>query len=249
MVQSCAFRSPCRASPSLAFGLMLLAGMAASPAGQTVFNPATDFSAGLNPGGAWSYGYTGTPGQFTPFLLASTFGTGVPAWRNTDVWPTDYPVVFYNASGAPYVYSGTLTIPTGQFGLHPGDSALAQTYAVARLTLPAGGTFLLDAVFVGLESFNGGTTTDVHVLVDGTSVFNGTVSGFGQTATLINYVFGASVGSIVDFIVGNGGNGFNSDTTGLTAAVIAVPEPAACAVWLALGAVLPVVLGRRRVRE
>jgi hypothetical protein len=63
-------------------------------------------------------------------------------------------------------------------GLVPGDSGLAQTYAVARLTLPIGGTFLLNAALFGLESEYGGTTTDVNVYINGTSVFDGTVWGF-----------------------------------------------------------------------
>ena len=234
----------------LMLGFVLLAGMPARLAGQTVFNPATDFSVSANPGpgGVWSYGYAGTPGQFTLFPLATIFGTGVPAWRNTNVWPTDYPVVFYNASGAPYVYSSTLTLPTGQFGLHPGDTALAQTYAVARLTLPVGGTFLLNAAFVGLESSNGGTTTDAHIFINGALVFDGTVWGVNQLATLIDYTFGASAGSTVDFLVGNGGNGFNSDTTGLNATVVAVPEPSTYASLVGLTA-LGFAGYRRRRRQ
>lgn len=236
-----------RARPSVLFCgrvvvALALAGAVLPCAAQSIFNPATDFSAASNPGGVWSYGYANFPGPLTLFPLTSTFGSAsVPAWRNSEIFPNSYPVAFYNASGAPVVYSGSLTLPTGQLGLHPGDVGAA----VARLTLPAGGTFLLNAVFVGIESDGGGTTTDAHVYVNGTSVFDGTISGLGSTATFSNYQFTASAGWFVDFVVGSGGNGVTSDTTGLAASVVAVPEPQAFAGGIAL-VVLGFAVARRK---
>lgn len=218
-------------------------------AAQATFNPATDFSAASNPGGSWSYGYANSPGGFTLFGLAGNFAGGVPAWRNSNVYPASYPTVFYNASGSAVVYNATLTIPAGMFGLHPGDTGSGQVYSIARLTLAAAGDYRLDASYVGLETYGGGTTSDVLVFINGAGVFAGSVTGFGQTASLANHVFTATVGTVVDFLVGNGGNGFTADTTGLTASVVAVPEAASAGALLGAGAGIGALVAQRLRRR
>jgi hypothetical protein len=221
-----------------------LAAFAAEGFGQTVFDPAQDFSATLNPNGAWSYGYAASPGQFTAYTLTGTFGTGVNSWSRSSVYPDNYPLIFHNPSASPVVYDATLTIPAGQFGFHPGYDGSGAVFSVARLTLPNAGAFRLDAVFSGLESFSGGTTTDVHIRIAGTNAFDGSIGGFGQTATVSNYIFSANAGTVIDFLVGNGGNNFNSDTTGLSASIMSVPEPGTTSL-LCVGAVIVLLMRRR----
>lgn len=233
------------------FGAALILGAAVVPpaSAQLVFNPATDFSATANPNGAWSFGYATTPGQFNLFSSPGDWvGGTVARWNRGLATPNYYPIAFYNYSGAPVVYDSTLTIPAGQFGLHPGPDGSGAEFAVARLTLPVGGTFSLSATFSGLETFGGGTTTDVHVRVAGTSIFDGSIGGFGQTATIAAYQFSAPSGTFVDFLVGGGGNNFIADTTGLSASLTVVPEPSVTAL-IGLGLCLVVGAAAQKRRQ
>jgi hypothetical protein len=83
---------------------------------------------------------------------------------------------------------------------------------VIRFTAPDAGTFVLATSFTGID-FAGPTTTDVHVLLNGSSIFDGNVDGFGPgsgpsfTTTLTLHA-----GDTVDFavddvppVVGSGG--------------------------------------------
>jgi hypothetical protein len=115
--------------------------------------------------------------------------------------------------------------------MHPGPQ---DQYSVIRFTAPNAGTFVLATSFTGIDVDQ--TTTDVHVLHDGSSIFNGNVHGFGSgsgpsfTTTLTLHA-----GDTIDFAVGYGadGNYFN-DSTGISATLSSVPEPASL-ILLALG--------------
>ena len=103
-----------------------------------------------------------------------------------------------------------------------------------RFTTPDAGIFVLAASFTGIDF--GPTTTDVHVLLDGSSILSGPVDGFGPgsgpsfTTTLTLHA-----GDTIDFAVGYGldGNYFD-DSTGIAATLGSVPEPASL-ILMALG--------------
>jgi hypothetical protein len=98
---------------------------------------------------------------------------------------------------------------------------------VIRFTAPNAGSFALDSSFTGLD-FVGPTTTDVHVLLDGSSIFNGIVDGFGAgSGPSFTTTLTLQKGDIVDFAVGYGTNqNYLFDSTGITATLSSVPEPA-----------------------
>lgn len=99
--------------------------------------------------------------------------------------------------------------------LHPGQ---AGEYSYVRWKAPAGGTYLVEASFTGIDF--GGGTTDVHVLHNGISLFDGLVNGYGSTASLPVTPVTVLAGDTLDFAVGFGSNGnYYFDNTGLTATI------------------------------
>ena len=89
-----------------------------------------------------------------------------------------------------------------------------------------------------MDSF--GDSTDVHVLHNGSSLFNSMVlSGVFGSPSSVSFSMAESLlaGDTIDFVVGNDGNGLNNDTTALTATII--PEPGTLAlVAMSLGSLL-----------
>jgi len=104
----------------------------------------------------------------------------------------------------------------GQLGLQPGSSNLE---SIVRWTAPSSGTFSINTTFSGLDT-TFGDSADVHILHNGVSIFNSVVSpnpaSFSGPQSIL-------AGDTIDFVVGNGGNGINGDSTGLSATI--VPEP------------------------
>jgi hypothetical protein len=179
-------------------------------------DPFADFT-NSNPNGVWSYGYTNTLGGsltlFTDFFTdPDPEARGQAAgWRESAV--DDFLGVYK-------------TFTPGTLLLHPGA---AGQYSVLRFTAAFTGTYSLNGVFSGFDA----ATTDVHVLLNGTSLFDGTIAGLGATQAFAD-LQDLSAGSTLDFVVGTGGNGSGNDATGLTLQVEStVPEPATIGLMMA----------------
>jgi len=97
--------------------------------------------------------------------------------------------------------------------MHPGPQG-QQT--VVRWTAPSSGTFNISGRFEGIAG--GHATTDVHVMHNSTSIFDGYVNGLGS---VVPYSMQRTVtaGDTIDFVVGDGGNAYWSDSTGLGATI------------------------------
>ena len=201
---------------------------------------AADFLTGLNPNGSFRYGYTTTlGGAFTLFDTAINSG-GVIGWTN----PSSFPIDFENNTGS-NVTVGSVFEPVGWVNMHPSSDG---AYAIIRYVIPSSGAYSIGGTFQGDDT--GGTTTDVHILLDSTtSLYSASVSGFLNSHSFsINQNFAA--GDTVDFVVGNGGNGYLNDSTGLQGTInsaggSAVPEPGA--LWPAGAMLLGMVVYRRRL--
>ena len=215
------------------FSLMIGIGLVCTGAavfGQTQYSVADDFSLDGNPNGVWSYGYTATLGgtfALHPYSTTSQWGYGfLSAWYSGISWD-DSPQILKNTSGDQQVF-GTVDYLPGQAILHPGQN---DEKSIARWTAPADATFEIDATFEGRD-FGWGTSTDVHVLVNGVSVFDDGINGFGDTASY-NDTLSLNTGDTVDFAVGFGGNIFNGDSTAIdgtitnldSAALAITPDP------------------------
>ena len=176
-------------------------------------SPATDFSATANPNGVWSYGYSQTQGG--PFILFTTTvnDDGLVGW-NHDI-ASGVPLILYNGTADPINYS-TITLDPGEVSLHPGPD---DETCLLRYTAPTSGQYSVTGMFYGRDQE--GTTTDVHLLVNGTSVFDGDVNGYGPgTGPSFNQTVVLGAGDTLDFAVGYGTDGnYFDDTTALSADV------------------------------
>jgi hypothetical protein len=199
--------------------------LAIAPASQAAsYDPATDFSTTTNPNGVWTYGSSTTlGGTYGTFVKNGTFdglnywqeGTGTPG--NSDALPW----IAVNPSSSTVDYS-TLHVNPGELTLHPGVTG---HYAVLRFTAPTAGQYDVNSDFFGQDSV-GPTTTDVHVLVNGTTTFNGLINDYRTTFASFHQIVSLTQGETVDFAVGLGSNGtYFYDSTGLKATITAVPEP------------------------
>jgi PEP-CTERM motif len=170
-------------------------------------DPYADF-ANSNPNGVWSYGYTNSLGStfnlFTDFFTAPNpeASNQMAAWRESAVDP------FLG------VYQ---TFTPGVLLLHPGA---AGQYSVLRFTAPSTQLYTFSGLFSGFDA----ATTDVHVLLNGGSLFDSTINGLGSTQSFLG-LQSLTAGSTLDFVVGYGGNGDAFDSTGLNLQIEAVPEP------------------------
>ncbi len=187
------------------------------------YDAAADFSATSNPTGVWSYGEEATLGGSLSLYTANASGAGIDYWNGSGgVGLNSPPFVLHNGTNQA-ISIGSIIVQAGQLAFHPGQQ---DQYSIIRFTSPVAGTFSLVSSFTGIDI--GGTTTDVHVLLDGSSLFGGSVNGYGGT-TAFNSSITLHVGDIIDFAVGYGSNGtYNNDSTALSAVLTptTVPEPA-----------------------
>ena len=226
------------------FVVLVLMGAVGQVQAVTIHDVAADFSSTSNPNGVWSYGFSTTLGS--AFTLGSTHGNAY----GIDYWVNDYtvaaPSVTHNGTVSPITFS-TATWQPGQLGFHPGANGVN---CVIRFTTPTHSPFLLDATFSGLD-FAGKTTTDVHILLNGVSIFDGIVNGFGAgSGPSFNTTLALNAADTVDFTVGFGQDGTHGyDTTGLAATLTPVPEPSTL---ILIGLGIPAIvchIRRHRRRE
>jgi len=102
---------------------------------------------------------------------------------------------------------------------HPGQIG---QYADLRWTAPTNTNLKLWGFFQGLDTYP--TTTDAHVLINGESIADRNIRGFGWKGSF-KIDQSVTAGTTIDFVVGYGPNGtYVGDPTGLKFS--ATPEPA-----------------------
>jgi len=233
----------------LTFGSGLFAAALAisTQAGAATYDAALDFSTTANPNSPWSYGYEASlGGTFTAFAtpfryVASAAGALVEGWaKGGQYWYDYYPHVVKNTTGVAYDDGLGFTVGSGQLEMAPGFGG----DAVVRFTAPAAGTYELTSLFSADQNgFDGVTSTDVHILVNGSGIFSSGIGIPGYPS--LSESFAGSVvlaaGDTVDFAVGQGVNSIWGDSTGFGASLTSrsVPEGLPLPVaWLALVGVL-----------
>jgi hypothetical protein len=212
------------------------------------WDAAADFSTAQS--GAWSYGWSSTlGGTFNQFSNANltTALDSITAFQSSDSV-----FVYSNQTANTLTPAGTITAAPGILAQHPGSGG---QISVVRWTAQQSGTYTVDAGFFGISSDpQHATTTDVHVLKNGASMFNGLVEGHlaadnFRVGTSAPLTFSLNAGDKIDFAVGYGSNGnYQYDSTRLTATIAAVPEPETYAMLLA-GLGLMGAVARRRKQQ
>jgi hypothetical protein len=199
---------------------MLVLGLSfhALPSFAATYSVASDFSPTSNPAGTWSYGWSA---QLTSALDLYSFhvqNRDIDNWSDFD--PLHPPTVSHNGTSGVVTHNPeTITWQPGQFALHPGSGG---EYSHARWTAPSAGTYYIYARFTGID--HTGTTTDVHILHNTSSLFTASVIGYGDTASFATTV-SVSAGDFIDFAVGYGNGVYWDDTTALAATISTDPIP------------------------
>jgi len=209
------------------------------------YDAASDFSPTNNPNGVWSYGNSATlGGAFNPFTMTSNY-QGIDFW-NFGGGAFAPPLVGHNSTSSPITFS-SVTVQAGELFFHPWSGSNDQ-FSIVQFTVPTAGLYSISTSFVGID-FVGPTTTDVHVLVDGSSIFDGAVNSYGGGPSFSTSLT-LFAGDTIDFAVGRGVDGtYNFDSTGLSADISSatVPEPATLSLF-GLGAI-GLFWQRRRQRK
>jgi hypothetical protein len=209
------------------------------------YDLAADFSTAANPNGAWSYGYSTTLGG--PVVLHTSTSPN-PAYTTISNWHTDLgygvPVILRNSTAGTVTNdTGTIVLTPGQLASHPGTSG---EFSIVRFTAPTAGMFNVVGAFQGADLV--GATTDVHILLNGSSVLAGNVSGFGAgSGPAFNADLSLASGDRLEFVVGWGNGNFTWDCTAISAVITQVPEPGTAAL-VALGGMV-LALRSARVRR
>ena len=196
------------------------------------FDASADFSATNNPSGTWSYGWSTTLGSNFNLDTANIVASSLNIWQGLpggDQYGN--PTIAFNPT-ASTVQIGGLNIESNGLSLHPGPTG---QYSILRWTAPDTGVVDIDVLFEGRDNING-TTTDVNVLHEITSLYSDFVTDFGPASDVsFQSSIGVNAGDFIDFAIGWGQNGnYLSDSTGITArlALNTSPVPVPPAIWL-----------------
>ena len=168
-----------------------------------VYSAAVNFSSTANPNSIWSYGYSySLGGTFSPYTLAgTTYLSGEVGWFG--------PIPGCCAPGYPLVVAQPNVIPA-VLDMGPGPNS----YTIVRWTAPNRGVWDVVGNFFG----TGFTTGDVHVLHNGSPVFNSPV--IGSSVASFSLSIRLKPGDTLDFAAGPGPDGNNDgDPTGFSVTI------------------------------
>lgn len=182
------------------------------------YDAVKDFSISENPNGPWSYGYSSSATEADFIASISAFGTKtskLEGWVANKSVTTFHPSVEHNQTLGP-VRFGLTTVPPDCLHLHPGRSGHR---SIVRFTVPGQGTYKVQGTF---KALNDRTTTDPHVLVNGKAPMFIKPIKYDNHRSDFSFTQQLNKGDTIDFAVGNGGNGYEADSTGLSATVATV---------------------------
>jgi hypothetical protein len=197
------------------------------PAAST-YDATADFeagwAAGTNPNGVWSYGWTPDLGGpltlFTRHYIPPVNNNLELMWDDPNESSGATPSVALNSGGD--FNNGNVTFQAGALILHPnGPSGHDYTHVI--FTAPAAGSYSLAGDFFAQQN---GIDVDVHVLVNGVSVFDSTITTNGVSRPFSG-TLALAAGDVIDFTVGPNGDFIpHAGNTGLQATITSIPQGA-----------------------
>lgn len=208
------------------------------------------FSASNNPNGVWSYYYTPSGGSATLFTQNANpvyynnntppLDLLLPGWSTNSAVP-GFQYIVQNTTGStvyPYQsgYPSTVTVPNNTLWMDPENGSVSVVF-----TAPTAGTYAIDGDFLGIDS--GENSHPVQILDDGTVVWSGTISSFGQDDPF-GLLESLNTGDTIafDVLTGSSGCTYCNLSTGLDGTVTLTPEPASILLFgtglLAIGFIL-----------
>ncbi|MCI0536565.1 MAG: thrombospondin type 3 repeat-containing protein [Verrucomicrobiales bacterium] len=186
----------------------------------TTYDPEADFSIAANPNGSWSYGWSAELGA--AFDLSNEGALGdlggvipIEYWQRS---PQGYPKLFHNPADGPITFEN-LSFPEGSINFHPGaDGALS----IVRWTAPSASSISVVGQFMSAEALGWPpTTSDVHILKNGTSLFDNEIHGNVGVSLPFSINTSVVAGDTIDFAVGWGANhDYGYDNTALSARIV-----------------------------
>ena len=223
---------------------MIFAAAAALQAG-TVYDAAGDYlagwSAGNNPNGVWSYGWSTTPGSGLTSYTVHAADIGLAdfdAWHDPSNFVKNTPVVYLN-NGPVYNDSNIHNLPAEALALHGGGEAAycgtdGDCFSEVVWTAPSTGFVDLSAIFTGRQYSISGLVEIVDTSGGhSTMLLSGSIAD--QTSMSLDQLISVLAGDTLTFAA-RSNLGLVGDTTQLDATLTyasGVPEPSTFALLLA----------------
>jgi len=210
------------------------------------------WQAGQNPNGAWSYGWSTTPGSgLTLYTVNANNVGGYPqfdSWNDPNNFIYYTPVIYLNTGGE--VNDNQLHhLPAGALVIHGGGTAAScgvdgACFSETIWTAPTSGLFDLSATFTGRQyTMNGLVEIILTSNGNSTTLLSGTV--LDQTSQSLAQEISLSAGDTLTFAA-KSNVGLAADTTQLDAMITAVPEPSTLAL-LGSGSLAGIGVLRRKL--
>ncbi len=226
-------------------GALACASSALATKTDTTFDLSNDFSIDANPNKVWQYGYSETNSlaedQFRLDKFANSNDTKANASGCIKFWHPGpnkgpgsgyYPYIAHNSSKQSEDGCKGWAVRPGEVAMEGSNSG---QYSLVRFVAPVTGAYKVSAKFEGIHY--GLSTTDVHVLHNGTSLFDADIHGYAGDPQF-HKVEGSSpsaeysgdvamkANEKITFAIGYGNNKTHyGDTTGLFAKVVLIGAP------------------------
>jgi hypothetical protein len=200
----------------------------------------TGFSSTTNPNGVWTYEYDGT--AFSSSQAVTNFvGSGLSGWYDGEAEPNAI-YILQNVTGS-NASAETIVDPTGTLWMDPEGGNVSVMF-----TAPAAGTYTITGDFLGIDT--GENSHPVDILDNGTGVFSGTISSYGQDDPF-SFPETLSAGDTITFYVGTGSTGcaYCNLSTGLDGTITessVTPEPSSLTLFGSGLLALAYLLRRKR---
>jgi len=177
----------------------------------------------------WTYGWLPSGAINTAnFTLHDRLSTGGTFFADIDRWRTlsgsavahnhsDNSVISFNANEIHHAPKQIVMEPSTTGNGHR---------SVVRWKAPKTGHYAISGTFTDIDT-EATLSKAVSVYHNNVELFTGTISGFLGNGASSTQTRELTVGDTVDFIVGEGADGFDSDSTGLVASVVEMAAPIA----------------------